>query len=128
MWWGLDEGYRLSWWRSGDRHRRLELGRYASCAFPLACGQKCKESRHSALHVAAVFAKLSQGVRTMKRASGIMVPEIAGETTLTAKNQVSLPAKRMRELGWEKGDRLIVEVLSEDMLLLVRRPAHWTCL
>lgn len=62
----------------------------------------------------------------MKRASGIMVPEIAGETTLTAKNQVSLPAKRMRELGWAKGDRLIVEILSEDMLLLVRRPAHWT--
>ncbi len=62
----------------------------------------------------------------MRRAGALMVPEIAGDATLTAKNQVSLPAKRMRELGWEKGDKLIVEVLGEDMLLLVRRPARWT--
>ena len=55
-----------------------------------------------------------------------VAPEIAGEATLTAKNQVSLPAKRMRELGWEKGDRLIVEILGDDMVLLVRRPARWT--
>lgn len=66
------------------------------------------------------------GVRTLKKASAIVTPEIAGETTLTAKNQVSLPAKRMRELGWEKGDHLIVEVLGADMILLVRRPVRWT--
>jgi AbrB family looped-hinge helix DNA binding protein len=55
-----------------------------------------------------------------------MVPELAGEATLTAKNQISLPAKRMRELGWKKGDRVIVESLGEDMLILVRRPDRWT--
>jgi bifunctional DNA-binding transcriptional regulator/antitoxin component of YhaV-PrlF toxin-antitoxin module len=62
----------------------------------------------------------------VKRTKIVNVPEIAGETTLTSRNQVSLPAKRMRELGWEKGDRLIVQVLGENMLLLVRRPASWT--
>lgn len=54
------------------------------------------------------------------------VPRLAGETTLTGKNQVSLPAKSMRELGWERGDRLIVEILGDDMLLLIRRPQRWT--
>lgn len=58
--------------------------------------------------------------------NNIAVPEVAGEATLTAKNQISLPAKRMRELGWRKGDRIIVETLGEDILLLVRRPTRWT--
>ncbi|MDO8691781.1 MAG: AbrB/MazE/SpoVT family DNA-binding domain-containing protein [Dehalococcoidia bacterium] len=53
-------------------------------------------------------------------------PQIAGETTITGKNQVSLPSKSIRELGWERGDRLIVEILGGDMLVLVRHPAHWT--
>src|SRR3989337_43789 len=54
------------------------------------------------------------------------VPQVAGEATITGKNQVSLPAKSLRELGWERGDRLIVEILGEDMLGLVRRPERWT--
>ncbi len=47
------------------------------------------------------------------------------ETKITGKNQVSLPAQGMRELGWERGDGLSVEVSGEDMLLLVRRPKSW---
>ncbi len=62
----------------------------------------------------------------MGRPKTAAVPEIAGEATLTAKNQVSLPAKRMRELGWKKGDRMIVETIGDDVLLLVRRPTSWT--
>ena len=31
-----------------------------------------------------------------------------GETTLTGKNQVSLPAQGIRELGWQRGDKLLV--------------------
>lgn len=50
---------------------------------------------------------------------------IAGETTITGRNQVSLPSKSMRELGWQRGDRIIVETLGEDILLLVRRPLRW---
>ena len=48
-----------------------------------------------------------------------------GETTLTGKNQVSLPAQGIRELGWQRGDKLLVEILGKDMLLLVRRPTNW---
>jgi len=54
------------------------------------------------------------------------VPRLAGETTITGKNQVSLPAKSIRELGWERGDRLIVEILGDDTVLLIRRPEDWT--
>ena len=48
-----------------------------------------------------------------------------GETTVTGKNQVSLPAHGVRLLGWERGDRLIVQVLGDDTMLLRRRPANW---
>jgi AbrB family looped-hinge helix DNA binding protein len=52
--------------------------------------------------------------------------KLVGETTITGKNQVSLPAQAIRELGWERGDQLIIEVVGKDMLLLVRRPKDWT--
>jgi bifunctional DNA-binding transcriptional regulator/antitoxin component of YhaV-PrlF toxin-antitoxin module len=45
-----------------------------------------------------------------------------GETTITGKNQVSLPARGVRQLGWERGDRLLVHVLGHDLLLLTRKP------
>ena len=48
-----------------------------------------------------------------------------GETRLTSKNQVSLPAQGVRELGWERGDVLIVEVFGGDAMLLMRRPTNW---
>ena len=49
-----------------------------------------------------------------------------GETRLTGKNQISLPAQGVRKLGWERGDRLLVEVLGSDAILLIRRPTNWT--
>ncbi len=45
-----------------------------------------------------------------------------GETRITGRNQVSLPAQGVRELGWQRGDRLTAEVIGENMLLLMRRP------
>jgi hypothetical protein len=48
--------------------------------------------------------------------------EPAGETTITGKNQVSLPSRGVRQLGWERGDRLLVHVLGHDLLLLSRKP------
>ena len=48
-----------------------------------------------------------------------------GEATLSGKNQVSLPALGIRLLGWQRGDRLIVETIGDDMMVLVRRPADW---
>lgn len=55
-----------------------------------------------------------------------MPPRLVGETTITGKNQVSLPAEGLRQLGWKRGDHLLAEVLGEDALLLVRRPERWT--
>jgi hypothetical protein len=49
-----------------------------------------------------------------------------GETTLTGKNQISLPASGVRQLGWERGDRLFVRVLGDDAMLLTRRPSSLT--
>lgn len=51
---------------------------------------------------------------------------LVGETTLTGKNQVSLPAQGIRELGWERGDTLIVETLDGEGMLLLRRLRSWT--
>jgi len=47
-------------------------------------------------------------------------------STITSKNQVSLPAKSLKELGWQRGDKLIVNVLGNDTLVLTRRPESWT--
>jgi bifunctional DNA-binding transcriptional regulator/antitoxin component of YhaV-PrlF toxin-antitoxin module len=49
-----------------------------------------------------------------------------GETTITGKNQVSLPAQGLRQLGWTRGDHLLVEVVGEEFMILMRRPANWT--
>lgn len=54
------------------------------------------------------------------------VPRRVGETTITGRNQVSLPAQGLRELGWQRGDRLLVQVFGEDVMLLLRRPENWT--
>ncbi len=53
-------------------------------------------------------------------------PHVVGETSITGKNQISLPAQSIRKLGWERGDRLIVEILGDDFVLLMRRPTNWT--
>lgn len=54
-----------------------------------------------------------------------IAPDAVGETTITGKNQISLPSQGVRQLGWRKGDRLIVSVLSDDMMVLMRRPESW---
>lgn len=51
--------------------------------------------------------------------------QVVGETRLTGKNQISLPAQGVRQLGWQRGDHLLVEVLGGSAILLVRRPAKW---
>lgn len=48
-----------------------------------------------------------------------------GATKITGRNQISLPAQGLRELGWKRGDELLIEVVGQDMLLLVRRPKDW---
>ena len=54
--------------------------------------------------------------------------EQVGETTVTGKNQVSLPAEGVRLLGWQRGDRLLVSVQRGaigEVMVLMRRPDDW---
>ena len=51
---------------------------------------------------------------------------VLGETTITGRGQVTLPARGLRDLGWHTGDRLLVQRLGEDVVILVRRPTSWT--
>ena len=54
----------------------------------------------------------------------VTLPETVGETTITGKNQISLPAQGVRRLGWAKGDRVLVQVQG-DRMILWRRPENW---
>lgn len=56
----------------------------------------------------------------------LTMPETVGESTITGKNQMSLPAEGVRRLGWQKGDRLIVTIVDGDTMMLMRRPESWT--
>ena len=49
-----------------------------------------------------------------------------GETTITGRGQVTLPARGLREMDWHAGDHLLVERIAPDVVVLVRRPANWT--
>ncbi|TAK22684.1 MAG: hypothetical protein EPO26_10485 [Chloroflexota bacterium] len=49
-----------------------------------------------------------------------------GETTITGRGQVTLPARGLRSLDWHAGDRLLVQRLAPDVVVLVRRPESWT--
>ena len=51
-------------------------------------------------------------------------PTPVGVTTITEQGRVNLPLEALRQLRWKLGDRLLVEVLDEE-LLLIRRPATW---
>ena len=55
----------------------------------------------------------------------VSAPKQFRETTIIGKNQVTLPAEAVRHVGWNRGDRLMVHVVSPDMLLLMRRPDSW---
>jgi hypothetical protein len=50
------------------------------------------------------------------------IREVATDT----RDRVSLPVGGIRQLGWVPGDRLLVQRLDEDMVLLMRRPKKST--
>lgn len=49
-----------------------------------------------------------------------------GEATLSGRGLVNLPAKAVRELGWEAGDKLVVELMDDEVVTLVRKPKNFT--
>lgn len=48
-----------------------------------------------------------------------------GEATLSGRGLVNLPARAVRELGWQAGDKLIVEIADDERVSLVRKPADY---
>jgi bifunctional DNA-binding transcriptional regulator/antitoxin component of YhaV-PrlF toxin-antitoxin module len=50
------------------------------------------------------------------------VPQILGEVTIGGRGVVNLPAKALRTTGWKAGDKLFVELLGDDVLVLMKRP------
>lgn len=48
----------------------------------------------------------------------------AGQVKISARGAVNLPARVLRELGWQHGDDLFVEITGEDHLVLTRRPEN----
>jgi AbrB family looped-hinge helix DNA binding protein len=49
--------------------------------------------------------------------------ELAGEVKISARGAVNLPAKLLRELGWNHGDHVLIDVDAEDRVVLTRKPA-----
>lgn len=53
-----------------------------------------------------------------------MKPGIAGEARISARGAVNLPARMLRDVGWKHGDRLFVEVVDGERIVLSRRPEN----
>lgn len=48
--------------------------------------------------------------------------ELVGEVRIGGRGVVNLPARVLRSTGWSAGDRLYVELLDNEMVVLLRRP------
>jgi AbrB family looped-hinge helix DNA binding protein len=47
---------------------------------------------------------------------------LIGEARISARGAVNLPARALREVGWNHGDQVMVEVVDDDRIVLTRRP------
>jgi len=46
----------------------------------------------------------------------------ADEVVIDHDNTVRLPSERVRQLGWAEGDRLALQLVGDDLLILSRHP------
>ena len=53
-----------------------------------------------------------------------MKVQAAGESKISPRGAVNLPAKVLRKIGWKHGDDVFVDVLDDDRILLSRKPAR----
>ena len=53
----------------------------------------------------------------------VMKLESAAEAKISPRGAVNLPAKVLREVGWQHGDDLFIDVLDGDRIILSRKPA-----
>ena len=49
---------------------------------------------------------------------------LLGEVTISGRGVVNLPARALRSTGWRRGDRLFVEILDDEIVILSKRPAQ----
>lgn len=52
----------------------------------------------------------------------ILKLQTAGEAKISPRGAVNLPAKLLREMGWKHGDRVLIEVMGDDSIVLARKP------
>jgi bifunctional DNA-binding transcriptional regulator/antitoxin component of YhaV-PrlF toxin-antitoxin module len=48
--------------------------------------------------------------------------KLLGEVTISGRGVVNLPARALRRTGWQRGDRLYVELLDDEVVILSKRP------
>lgn len=48
--------------------------------------------------------------------------KLLGEVTISGRGVVNLPARALRSTGWQRGDRLFVELLDDEVVILIKRP------
>ena len=53
----------------------------------------------------------------------VMKPEATSEVRISPRGAVNLPAKLLRDIGWQHGDTLFIDVLDDDRVVLSRKPA-----
>src|SRR6266536_50327 len=61
-------------------------------------------------------------IRRRIRTMDVLKRHLAGEAKISARGAVNLPAHALREVGWKHGDRVFVEIVDEDLIVLTRRP------
>lgn len=49
---------------------------------------------------------------------------LLGEVTISGRGLVNLPARALRSTGWQRGDRLFVELVDDEIVILCKRPEH----
>lgn len=47
---------------------------------------------------------------------------LLGEVTISGRGVVNLPARALRRTGWRAGDRLFLELVDDQVMILSRRP------
>lgn len=48
--------------------------------------------------------------------------QLAGEAKISARGAVNLPAQVLREVGWKHGDRVWIEIVRDDQIVLTKKP------
>lgn len=51
--------------------------------------------------------------------------KLVKEVIVSEKDRITLPATTTRAAGWQRGDHVLVHVVSGDIVVLMRKPTDW---